>query len=175
MNDSNNWKIFFAAESSEGRFGFILKENTLETILQDQYLEKKGWFRARIPRDGNCLFRAFAQAVFFDQGKQRDLRNATVDAMDRDWTQITQQIGVDDKETYLTAMRQNGTYGGEPEIQVLCRLLSVRAVVRLTCLCKFNDEQLIKYISSQDLYCTLFLCVYISVLFLNSLVTWYNH
>ena len=99
--------------------------------MQEKYLEGQGLFRAKIPRDGNCLFRAFAQGVHQDQSRQGELRQLTVEAMERDWDVIQESVGVEDKDTYLTAMRQDKTYGGEPEIVTLCTLLGIQAVIHL--------------------------------------------
>ena len=72
-------------EDMQGRFGYFLKEHTLETIIQDQYLASRSLHRARIPRDGNCLFRAFAQAIHSDQGFQGIVRQKAVDYLDKNW------------------------------------------------------------------------------------------
>lgn len=118
------------AESPSGRFGYILKENTLENILQDQYLQKMQLYRAHIPRDGNCLFRAFAQGLFFDQSQQEELRRQVVKALDENWAMFEQTV-TSDKTTYLSEMAQSATYGGEPEIKMLCLLYKVQAKVYL--------------------------------------------
>ena len=117
----------FVDEDVEGRFGFLLKENTLETVLQDSYLSSRSLHRARIPRDGNCLFRAFAQAIFADQGQQNEMRLQVVNHIEKNWNAGYVSVGDTDQSTYLSAMRKDATYGGEPEINALCEVYNVTA------------------------------------------------
>ena len=51
-------------------------------------------FRAHIPRDGNCLFRAFAEAMYHDQGQQEKLRNEAVQAVVRHWDNY--KVGIEE-------------------------------------------------------------------------------
>ena len=51
-------------------------------------------FRAHIPRDGNCLFRAFAEAMYHDQGQQEKLRDEAVQTVVRHWDNY--RVGIDE-------------------------------------------------------------------------------
>ena len=50
------------------------------------------YFRARIARDGNCLFRAFAQAIMDDQGQQQNIRKNAVKAIVQNWAMFQDSI-----------------------------------------------------------------------------------
>lgn len=121
----------FLETSSKGRYGYILKENTLEILLQDYYLGQKNLVRAKIPRDGNCLFRCFAQGVWGDQGRYDEMRHNIVKGIREQWVLFQNIIGDTDKEKYLQEMSKDGTYGGEPEIQAVCHLHNVKARIYL--------------------------------------------
>lgn len=103
----------------EGRFGFCLKEHTLETIVQDGYLSRWGLYRAHIPRDGNCLFRALAQSIYNDQCYQQKVRYMAVNHISANWESVRERVAVINKEVYLREMIQDGMYGGEPEIMAI--------------------------------------------------------
>ncbi|KAI0240502.1 hypothetical protein LSAT2_008731 [Lamellibrachia satsuma] len=121
------------AECTEGRFGFILQEHTLEVIAQDTYFARHCLRRARIPRDGNCLFRALASSAALggDQTRHTSLRAAVVMTMRANWTEYCNVLGDVDREEYLSDMAKSATYGGEPEIHVLCQLYGVTVRVYL--------------------------------------------
>jgi len=63
----------------------MLKENTVEVQLQNSYYEKVKLHRAKIIRDGNCLFRAFALALFSDQERYGEVRKKVVDRLQHYW------------------------------------------------------------------------------------------
>ena len=60
----------------------MVHEKSLETTIQDTYLDENAKIRARIPRDGNCLFRCFAEIFFKSQDFSSNVRN-----------QVVQQVG----------------------------------------------------------------------------------
>lgn len=110
----------------EGRFGYILKESTLEVQIQDAYLQRLGKSRYMIPRDGNCLFRALAQGIFHEQNMHMKLREVIVDTLRTNWCLFQEVIFTEDKDTYLNNLAQEGAYGGEPEIQVVCYVYDIQ-------------------------------------------------
>ena len=112
-------------DSAEGKFGFILKEHTLEIVMQDAFFAMQGLLRAKIPRDGNCLFRAFAQGLLGDQDHHMEVRRSVVEQMRENWPAYEQVLADKKEGEYLDQMGQEGCYGGEPEMQALCAAYSV--------------------------------------------------
>ena len=98
-------------------------------MLQDDYLRCKNLYRAKIPRDGNCLFRCFAQKALGDQRKHEEVRKNTVSCFENEWKMFESLISNSDKETYIRQMSQAGSYGGEPEIQAMCHVYGIGACI----------------------------------------------
>ena len=121
--------------SPEGKFGYLLKEVTLETMLQDAYLTQHGKHRFRIPRDGNCLFRVFAQGIFGDQSSHISIRARVVGALRGDWDLFAVIVGDVDKEEYLKNLASDGFFGGEPEIQLICYVYKIQVLLYIGGLC----------------------------------------
>ena len=115
----------FADGELEGKVRHLVKENTLESLIQDVYLERRGLHRGPIPRDGNCLFRAVAQALYGDQSLHRDVRSAVVKSLSDNWDTMKHQLGECEKEDYVRTMERDTTYGGEPEIATLCSVYRI--------------------------------------------------
>ena len=107
-------------------------EHTLEVIAQDTYFARHRLRRTRIPRDGNCLFRALASsgALGGDPSHHTKLRAAVVMAMRANWVEYRNVLGDVDRDEYLSDMAKSA-YGGEPEIHVLCQLYGVKIRVYL--------------------------------------------
>ena len=103
----------------------LLKEESLEVLLQNDYLDKLGLSRARMARDGNCLFRCYAQGVFSDQSLHSNVRRQLCDALDRDWEGYKEFVPNKSKREYLDYLKQDGTYGGELEILALSELYGI--------------------------------------------------
>ena len=116
-------------QSEEGHFGFILKENSLELQLQDRYLFNHQKHRYKISRDGNCLFAVFAKGVYGKEDRHDKVRSGLVRELEESWLQFQNSFGDIDKDKYLDDLAKLGTYGGEPEIQVLCWVYHVHATV----------------------------------------------
>lgn len=115
------WNLtVLAEEDCDGRYGYILKEHTLEVIMQDAHFARLGLIRARIPRDGNCLFRAFAQGIFGNQDACYEVRQNTVETIRQGWSMYEQVLGDKDMEDYTSQMARDACYGGEPEMLALC-------------------------------------------------------
>ena len=63
------------------------------------YIIKTSPFRAHIPRDGNCLFRAFAEAMYHDQGQQDKLREQAVQTVVNHWDKYS--VGIEEAILHL--------------------------------------------------------------------------
>ena len=134
---SNNDRLFsckFAsctANAEHGRVGQLLRETTLEVIIQNRHLSAMGLHRARIPRDGNCLYRACAQMVFFDQEKHRDVRQAAADIIEKNFDLFANSIPDEEKDAYVSKMLVDGTYGGDIEIKAISCAFNAQICVYL--------------------------------------------
>ena len=92
------------------------------------YFARRRLRRARIPRDGNCLFRALASSAVLggEQNRHGSLRAAVVAALRANWGEYRNVLGDVNMEEYLSDMAKPATYGGEPEIHVLCQVYGVK-------------------------------------------------
>ncbi|CAH1798876.1 unnamed protein product [Owenia fusiformis] len=115
-------------EDPEGRIGYLLQESTPEKIVQDHYIAKQNRHRFMIPRDGNCLYRAFSEGIFKDQTEHMAMRKTVVNNVLDRWDDIAHLMGMS-KEQYADDMAKEGTYGGEPEIHVICWAYNITAIV----------------------------------------------
>lgn len=93
--------------------------------MQDAHFARLGLMRARIPRDGNCLFRAFAEGVLHNQDVCHDVRQTAVETIRHNWTMFQQVLVDKDMEAYTSQMAKDACYGGEPEMHALCSAYGV--------------------------------------------------
>ena len=98
-----------------------------ELIFEKFLLDSKGYRIDPIQRDGNCLFRAVAGAVFGDIEKHAKVRKQCADFMEKEKEVFRPYVEVVSKEgvmvrsidDHLSILREDTEWGGEPEIIAL--------------------------------------------------------
>ena len=98
-----------------------------ELIFEKFLLDCKGYRIDPIQRDGNCLFRAVAGAVFGDIEKHAKVRKQCADFMEKEKEVFRPYVEVVSKEgvmvrsidDHLSILREDTEWGGEPEIIAL--------------------------------------------------------
>ena len=94
-----------------------------ELIFGKLIFERKGYRINPMERDGNCLFRAVAEQVYCDAKLYNTLKNECLDFMEEEekWFSEFFPDNVDYKE-YISNLREDGAWGGNPEIFALSNL-----------------------------------------------------
>ena len=94
-----------------------------ELIFGKLIFERKGYRINPMERDGNCLFRAVAEQVYCDPKLYNTLKNECLDFMEEEekWFSEFFADNVDYKE-YISNLREDGAWGGNPEIVALSNL-----------------------------------------------------
>ena len=98
-----------------------------ELILEKILFDLKGYRIDPIRRDGNCLFRAVAGAVYGDTEKYTAVRKRCADFMEKERDFFTpyveqvneQDVKVVDFDDHISILRQDAAWGGDPEIIAL--------------------------------------------------------
>ena len=98
-----------------------------ELILEKIIFDHKGYRIDPIRRDGNCLFRAVAGAVYGDTEKYTAVRKQCADFMEKERLYFTpyveqvnqQDVKVVDFDDHISILRQEAAWGGDPEITAL--------------------------------------------------------
>lgn len=106
-----------------------MQDNSLEKKIQDRYLTMQGFYRGPVIRDGNCLFRAVAHGIFHNSEQHQNLREAVVDSMRENWSLVAEALCDVDKERYLREISMLTSYGGEPEIIIICHTYNARVLL----------------------------------------------
>ena len=143
---------FITDRSEKGRLGFILKEDTLEIRLQNQHMATLGLHRAKIPRDGHCLYRAFSQGIFESQSQHQEVRHNVADTLSDNWELFQALLPNADQAQYVQEVK-DGAYGGEIEIQAICYAYNIQANIYLGGLVSHIAER--SYGNSQNMAVTL--------------------
>ena len=81
-------------------------------------------------RDGNCLFRSLSDQMFHDNGKgYEEVRSDLCDFLEENEEEFAIFLLLDDDDedvrefgSYLSEMREDGTWGGDVEIACAARL-----------------------------------------------------
>ena len=87
--------------------------------------------------DGNCLFRAFAEFIFNNQEKHRQIRLKLVNKIITDWIiyesfilgDSSYSTTITDPNSYKLNMSENGSFGGEVEIAAFVSIYNVKVTV----------------------------------------------
>ena len=105
-----------------------------ELIFEKFLFDRKGYRIDPIKRDGNCLFRAIAGAVYGDTDLYADVRKQCADFMEKEKeffkpfvVQVIDHgdyVQVIDFDTYISKLRREGEWGGDPEITALCGIFN---------------------------------------------------
>jgi hypothetical protein len=111
--------VVCTASTVETRLSHVLRETTLEVVIQDRRLTALGLYRAKIPRDSNCLFRACAQALLGDQQRHAEVRRAAASLIRTHWDLFLKMLPDSDKDGYVAELLSDGYYGGDIEIQAI--------------------------------------------------------
>ena len=96
-----------------------------ELLFEKLLSEQKGYRINPIKRDGNCLFRAVADQVYDGPSLHATLRNWCANYMQEHEQFYTAFIanGSRDFTNYISHLRCDGTWGGNPEITALSEIL----------------------------------------------------
>ena len=98
-----------------------------ELIFEKILFDQKGYRIDPIRRDGNCLFRAVAGAVYGDTDKYTAVRKQCADFMEKEkhfFTPYVEQVNeanvkVINFDQYMSMLRQDAEWGGDAEITAL--------------------------------------------------------
>ena len=93
-----------------------------ELIFEKNLFDHKGYRIDPIRRDGNCLFRAVAGAVYGDTEKYTAVRKQCADFMEKErhfFTPYVEQVNDDDVKVidfddHISMLRQDAEWGGDP-------------------------------------------------------------
>jgi OTU domain-containing protein 5 len=78
--------------------------------------------------DGNCLFRTVSHQMYGTQDYHAMIRGSCVDYMQNE-AAFFRNFVTEDYDEYLETMREDGTWGGEPELQAMCEMYNRAAQV----------------------------------------------
>ena len=97
-----------------------------------QQLENDNYMIVEMAADGNCLFRSLSDQLHDDQGSSHaDVRSAVCDFMEQHEEDFSVFLVLDeneededaaDFESYISAMRQDGEWGGNLELVAAAKL-----------------------------------------------------
>ncbi|XP_076814492.1 uncharacterized protein LOC143460759 [Clavelina lepadiformis] len=100
-----------------------------EIEIQNDYLEEKyGLYRFQIIQDGNCLYRALAQALIHDQSKHLIVRKEVVQFISENRKDF-ENIVEGDFDIFLNEAIQDGVWASYIEILALTWLLDINVII----------------------------------------------
>ncbi|XP_039269100.2 uncharacterized protein LOC120344080 [Styela clava] len=103
----------------------LQQEHEIEILEQDKFIAKEyKLHRFLIIPDGNCLYRAVAQAILLDQSQHMLLRQLTVDHI-REHQDVFENIIEGNVDEFLMTAMLEGEWAGYPEILALTCLLDI--------------------------------------------------
>ncbi|RLN48742.1 hypothetical protein BBJ28_00001479 [Nothophytophthora sp. Chile5] len=88
-----------------------------------------GWTVAAICKDGNCLFRAVSDQLYASELFHRDIRQRLVDFIEREQQLFRPFVDDEEVSEYCTRMREDGEWGGHPELYAAAKLFNIHIVV----------------------------------------------
>jgi len=136
-----------APMAASNRPALASKSNNVSLSLSDaganaEALRRQGWETRKVAGDGNCLFRAVSHQLFGTEEHHPTLRRLCMDYMENERAYFQPFVAVANAEEaylsvdsadafarYVERKRRHGVWGDEPEIQALCELFRVSAVV----------------------------------------------
>ncbi|MCP3925193.1 MAG: hypothetical protein GY714_21675, partial [Desulfobacterales bacterium] len=97
-----------------------------ELLFEKFLIERTGYRINPIKRDGNCLFRAVADQVFGDPREHAAIRNMCANHMEENpafFYEFVKYLNPEFKQ-YISNLRRDGEWGGDPEITALSEILN---------------------------------------------------
>ena len=122
-------------------------------------LQQRGWYIYEVESDGNCLFRALVDQLDGtcpDIADHAALRALVVDTMERHKEHFEAFVEDDESfEDYITRMKEDGTWGGQLEIQAASWKLGVNIRIYQDGMVpwtvkNFDDERMMLHVSYHD-------------------------
>ena len=108
--------------------GKKFKRTTGELEQYIQSLSSRNLIIVGAEGDGNCLFRTVSHQMYRTQDHHAMIRGCCVDYMQNE-AAFFRNFVTGDYDEYLETMRENGTWGGEPELQAMCEMYNRAAQV----------------------------------------------
>ena len=106
-----------------------------------QYLQDEGFAIHEMIADGNCMFRCISHQLSGNANKHMEYRRNIIDFIGSHRSEFIQfpDDEVEVFRTYLKRMKQDGEWGGEPELCAAARRFNVNIVVHQV------DEVVLRY------------------------------
>ncbi|KYQ89468.1 hypothetical protein DLAC_10139 [Tieghemostelium lacteum] len=98
----------------------------------DKQLKSLGLVRREIPKDGSCLFRCISESIYGTQNYHRNIRMLAVKyiKLNRDSFEPFACVNYT-WDRYIDSIQQDGTWGGELELQAISVIFQVNFIIYL--------------------------------------------